>query len=106
MIRLVAAEWNVAVTKQELTDLEESIIRMLDFDLHFTGPIAFLERFQRIYNLDQIKRDREAYAIDFLARNFCRSILRSSTYLTLKPSQIGASALILAINLSTSDLAP
>ena len=45
MIRLVATEWNVSVTKQELTDLEESIIRMLDFDLHFTGPITFLERF-------------------------------------------------------------
>lgn len=52
MIRLVATEWNVAVTKQELIDMEESIIRMLDFDLHFTGPIPFLERFQRIYNLD------------------------------------------------------
>ena len=32
--------------------------------------------------------------------------MRSNAYLTLKPSQIGASALILAINLSTSDLAP
>ena len=79
---------------------------MLDFDLHFTGPVPFLERYQRIYNLDQVRRDGEAYAIDFLARNFCRSMLRSSTYLSLKPSQIGASALILAINLSTSDLAP
>ena len=79
---------------------------MLDFDLHYTGPIFFLERFLRIYNLDQIKRDREAFAIDYLARNFCRSMLRSKSYLSLKPSQTGAAALILAINLSTSDLAP
>ena len=79
---------------------------MLDFDLHYSGPVFFLERFLRIYNLDQIKRDREAFAIDYLARNFCRSMLRSKNYLTLKPSQIGAAALILAINLSTSDLAP
>ena len=33
-------------------------------------------------------------------------MLRSKTYLTLKPSQIGAASLILAINLSTSELAP
>lgn len=33
-------------------------------------------------------------------------MLRSKCYLSLKPSQISAAALILAINLSTSDLAP
>ena len=33
-------------------------------------------------------------------------MLRSKNYLQLKPSQVAASALILAINLSTSDLAP
>lgn len=60
MVRLVNAEWSVTATKFELIDLEESIIRMLDFDLHFTGPVPFLERFLRIYNLDQVKRDREA----------------------------------------------
>ena len=60
MIRLVNTEWNVTVTKQELIDLEEQIIRMLDFDLHYTGPDFFLERFLRIYNLDKIKKDREA----------------------------------------------
>jgi transcription initiation factor TFIIIB Brf1 subunit/transcription initiation factor TFIIB len=106
MVRLVASEWGVVVTKKELVDLEEEMIRLLDFDLHFTGPIPFLERFQRIYNLDQVRRDREAYALDFLARNFCRAMLRSQSYLTLKPSQVAAAALMLAINLSSSDLAP
>ena len=33
-------------------------------------------------------------------------MLRSKHFLSLKPSQVAASALILAINLSTSDLAP
>ena len=45
MTRLVYAEWGVTIEKQELFDLEESIIRMLDFELHFSGPIPFLERF-------------------------------------------------------------
>ena len=52
MIRLVANEWQVTIVKDDLINLEEQIIRALDFDLHFTGPIPFLERFQRIYNLD------------------------------------------------------
>ena len=33
-------------------------------------------------------------------------MLRQRVYLTLKPSQVAAAALILAINISTSDLAP
>ena len=78
---------------------------MLDFELCYTGPIHFLERFQRIYNLDQIKKDREALALDQVAKGFCKSMLRSRAYLSLKPSQIAAAALILAINVSTSELA-
>ena len=53
-----------------------------------------------------MKRDRDAYAINYLATSFCRSMLRSRSYLSLKPSQVAAAALILAINLSTSELAP
>lgn len=95
-------EWSISFEKSELIDLEESVIRMLDFDLHCIGPIQFLERFQRIYNLDQVKKDGEAHALDVVARNFCRSMLKSRFFLSLKPSQIAAAALILAINLSTS----
>jgi len=52
MLRLVATDWNVSLVKKELIELEDDIICQLDFDLHFTGPVPFLERFQRIYNLD------------------------------------------------------
>lgn len=45
MVRLVANDWNVTIVKKELIDLEEDIIRQLDFDLHYTGPVPFLERF-------------------------------------------------------------
>lgn len=45
MVRLIATEWNVTMTKKELIDMESEMIRLLDFDLHFTGPIPFLERF-------------------------------------------------------------
>ena len=52
MVRLVASSWNLNIDKKDLIDLEEDIIRQLDFDLHYNSPIPFLERFQRIFNLD------------------------------------------------------
>lgn len=86
MVKLVAKEWNIHVLKKELIGLEESVIRMLDFELHCVGPIQFLERFQRIYNLDHVAEDAEANALNNVARGFCRSMLRSRCYLSLKPS--------------------
>lgn len=44
MCRLVNDEWKIEIERQALYDMEESIIRMLDFDLHYCGPIPFLER--------------------------------------------------------------
>ena len=52
MIRLVKSEWNVTLEKKDLIDLEEAIIKSLDYELHFSGPVLFLERYLRIYNLD------------------------------------------------------
>ena len=45
MIHLLSTNWNVTLIKKELIDLERKIIFQLDFDLHFTSPIPFLERF-------------------------------------------------------------
>lgn len=68
MIRFIATNWSVAIAKNELIDLEHDVIKQLDFDLQYISPIPFLERFQRIFNLDQVRRDREAHTHDFLAR--------------------------------------
>lgn len=64
MIKLVADDWNFHIEKKELIDLELSVIHLLDFDLSYIGPIQFLERFQRIYNLDQVRKDSEAQALE------------------------------------------
>ena len=104
MIRLVKSKWDVDYTRDQLIELEAHIVHTLDFDLHFTSPLIFLERYQRLYNLDRITRDPEANLINQLARMFCRSVLRSKAYLGLKPSQVGAAALTLAVNVSTSPL--
>lgn len=52
MLRLVKSQWNVKIVKQEVIDLEELIIKSLDFELRHDGPIPFLERYLRLYNLD------------------------------------------------------
>ena len=45
MLRLVEDEWNVIVEKQDLTALEEKVIKTLDYEMHYTCPIVFLERY-------------------------------------------------------------
>ena len=104
MIRLVKQKWDVDYYRDDLIDLETSIIRTLDFDLHYTSPLTFLERYQRLYELDRIIEDRTSGVIDEIARLLIRSLLRSRNYLSLKPSQIAAASLTLAINISKSKL--
>lgn len=45
LIRLVHKEWNFVTTREELIDLEASLIRMLDWDLITLSPLFFLERY-------------------------------------------------------------
>ena len=49
MVKLVKEQWDVTLTRQDLLDMEESIIRVLDFDLRSVNPLLFLERFQRVF---------------------------------------------------------
>ena len=104
MIRLVKQKWDVDYYRDDLIDLETGIIRTLDFDLHYTSPLTFLERYQRLFELDRIVEDRTSGVIDEIARLLIRSLLRSRTYLSLKPSQIAAASLTLAVNVSKSEL--
>ena len=104
MIRLVKQKWDVDYYRDDLIDLETGIIRTLDFDLHYTSPLTFLERYQRLFELDRIVEDRISGVIDEIARLLIRSLLRSRTYLSLKPSQIAAASLTLAVNVSKSEL--
>ncbi len=64
------------MTRDELIELERSIIDRLDFELHYTGPLLFLERFLRIYSLDQTSRDIESLAIASLAAGLLKKFLR------------------------------
>ena len=105
MIRLVAKEWNFQTTKEELVQLERDVIRLLDWELIIPGPLFFLERFQRIFGLDQEKSDQDAARVANVARKMIRCMLLSSTYLRFKPSQIASAAILLSIGINGSPCA-
>ena len=104
MVRLVQTMWDVETSRAKLIDLETRIIHVLEFDLHYTSPLTFVERFLRLYNLDTTGSDYEAMMIFNLTRLFCRTLLRSQAYLRLKPSQVASAALTLAVNICSSPL--
>ena len=86
------------MTSQDLVNLEEKILKALEFDLVWTSPLQFLERFQRLFSLDQVLHDKHSYLIDSSAIYLCRFMLRDVKFLSFKPSQIAVAAFMLALN--------
>ena len=105
MVRLVAKEWNFTTTRQELIELESEVIRELDWDLVRPGPLFFLERFQRVFFLDQERSDVAAACVGSVARRLMRCMLLRSCSLRFKPSQIAATSLLLSIGILKSPCA-
>ena len=81
-----------------MVNLEEKILKALEFDLVWTSPLQFLERFQRLFSLDQVLHDKHSYLIDSSAIYLCRFMLRDVKFLSFKPSQIAVAAFMLALN--------
>ncbi len=42
-----------SIQKKYFVRLENKVLKALEFDLTFTSPLPFLERFLRIFELDQ-----------------------------------------------------
>jgi hypothetical protein len=105
MVRLVNQEWGFTTAKEELIALEAEVISRLDWDLLIPSPVFFLERYQRIFGLDQEKEEHDSHRVGQLAKKMMRSALLHSSSLKFKPSQIAAAALLLSINISSSPAA-
>lgn len=86
MVRLVEDEWNIQIQKEELINLEEKVIKTLDYELHYTCPIVFLERYQRIFGLDQESLHEESRLVGDLARRALRCMVGHSSFLKYKTS--------------------
>ena len=52
MVHLIKTEYNFETSKEELVQLERSVITLLDWGLHIETPIFFLERYQRLFGVD------------------------------------------------------
>jgi len=53
MINLLPENQRGYIKKQDLVDLEELIVFELEFEFHFSSPIVLLERYQRLFSVDQ-----------------------------------------------------
>ena len=52
MIDLLAEQQQFVLEKQDLIDLEEGIIKMLDFSIRGVYSCHFLERYLRLFGID------------------------------------------------------
>ena len=91
------------ITKEDLYDYETSVLFSLDMDLNCVSPIVFLERFQRIFDVDEELKDEHSKLISDLARKICRHTLLDVNFLKYRPSAIAAASIVLAMNLNKSD---
>ena len=92
------------VNREQLIRLEEKIIRMMDFDLQYHTPLSFLERYQRILQLDQEKDSTLNLKIGYSARKLLRHMMHKSQFLAYRPSQIAATAILVAIDLNKQEV--
>ena len=102
MILLLYENHKIKLKKVDLLDLEEKILRTLEFSCHHISAVPFLERFLRIFGVDKVEEDADAEQISNLAYHYCIFMARSSHFLEYRPSQIAATAILLAVNISVS----
>lgn len=53
------------VTIAQLVKLEAMILKDLKWQLHFNAPVTFLERFLRLFNLEEESESLEALQVGF-----------------------------------------
>ena len=98
MVNMINGWQRDHMTNKDLVILEERIIKALEFELNWTTPLHFLERFQRLFGLDQILIDKHSYLVDASAIYLCRFMMRDVKFLRFKPSHVAVAAFMLALN--------
>lgn len=89
-------------TREKVAAYEHMILIELEFSLHFISPLVFLDRFERIFGVDENKEENRQ--IRSFGRHMCLFTQRDDQFLNFKPSQLAAACLILAVNLSSSHI--
>lgn len=60
MVRMVDSDYGIRLEKTQLIEMEEDIIRVLDFSIGYTSPIPFLDRYARLFGVDNCSGDKDA----------------------------------------------
>ena len=55
MLKTLRERYSIVLQKSDIFDLEEKIIRALDFSLRQSTSIDFLERYYRLFGIDTKK---------------------------------------------------
>lgn len=105
MAALAFKEWEFETAAPDLIALEAQVIRTLDWGLLFAGPLFFLERYLRLFGLDQAKHHYEAARTSSLAKDLLRLTILDTIFLRFHCAVIAASALLLSININSSPAA-
>ena len=53
---LLKSQYDINVEKEDFLKLEKDLLVQLNFDLQYISPLSFLERFERLFNID-LKHD-------------------------------------------------
>lgn len=100
MINLLNAEEKKKITKQGLIQLEACILSRFGFDFNFPGPMQSLERFFRLLGY---QGNNDVFDMGF---QICKFAYNEARFLDYRPSQVAASAALLAINIYEDDTNP
>ena len=89
-----------------MIDLEEKVLRALEFSCHHVSPIPFIDRYLRLLGIDQDddEDDLDLIQIANLAIEYSMVMQRSPSFLKYRPSQIAAASVLCAINISVSSI--
>ena len=49
---LLKSNYDIIVEKEDFLKLEKDLLVQLNFDLQYISPLSFLERFERLFNID------------------------------------------------------
>lgn len=105
MVDLLFVRHGVKLGARDVVCMEERILLALEFDLQSVTPLLFLERFIRVFGLDQSALGSEGQQIECLALQYCMFSQRYPRFLDLLPSQVAAASILAAINISISNAA-
>ena len=74
------------IMKKDVRDQEHRILSHLAFELRYPSPLLFIERFQRVFDLDRESSDSNAARVGAWSRKFCRFIMLNARFLNYRPS--------------------